>query len=324
MGRRSQLSGLVPYDMFDTERTTREVRAARSLERVYHAGQDKIWDGRQVLADLKEKHGGIHLPPEKLEPLKRIMAIIFWGELAAWKVSAELALQIEPLEAKMAATSQAHDEARHFYVLHDYLAELGYTPGPLPGTAAEVLERIVTADCLAKKLVGMQMMVEPIALTLFHMIREHRVEPVLADLMRFYERDEARHVALGVNYMPALLAKMSRRELLDYWVWELGLVRLEIKGLRELEDDFRALGFEPRKAFELGQSKQMLAAKMLAEAMGHDLRMVSVFNRFSHGLVTYHFPDEPAPRSRRRRLVGALRAALSPDVQTADALVAAA
>ena len=323
MAPRTKTSGLVPYDMFDVERTAREVSAARSLERVYHAGQEKIWDGREVLAELKERHGGIHLPPEKIEPLQRILAIIFWGELAAWKVSADLALRIEPLEAKMAATAQAHDEARHFYVLHDYLAELGYRPGPLPGCAARVLDKIVSADHLAKKLVGMQMMVEPIALTLFQMIRAHNVEPVLVDLMRFYERDEARHVALGVNYMPTLLAQMSKRQLIDYWIWELDLVRLEIAGLRELEGDFRALGFEPRQAFEIGQSKQMLAARMLAEAMGRDLKMVSVFNRFSHGLVSYHFPPDDLRGSRRSRLAHAMRAVLRPEVEIADELAAA-
>ena len=116
---------VVPYDMFNKERTAKEARAARQMERIYHKGQDKIWDGRQVLQNLLDKHEGLQVEPGLQAPLRRVLSVLFWGELAAWKVSAELALHIEPMEAKMAATAQTHDEARHFYVLHDYLTLLG-------------------------------------------------------------------------------------------------------------------------------------------------------------------------------------------------------
>ena len=119
----------LPYDMFDHERTTREVKAARRLERVYHKGHQRAWNGKEVLQNLLEEHGPIELPQEKREALRSLFAIVLWGELAAWKVSAELAMRLEPLEAKMAATSQAHDEARHFYVLYDYLQMLDFVPG---------------------------------------------------------------------------------------------------------------------------------------------------------------------------------------------------
>ena len=97
----------------------------------------------------------------------------------------------------MAATSQTHDEARHFYVMHDYLELLGYEPMELPAGPRRVIESILHADSLAKKLLGMQLMVEPIALTLFQIVRENNLEPVLCELLPYYERDEARHVAQG-------------------------------------------------------------------------------------------------------------------------------
>jgi uncharacterized ferritin-like protein (DUF455 family) len=322
--RRRNPPPLVPYDMFDAERTAREVSAARSLERVYHAGQDRVWDGREKLSKLVEEHGGVHLPERERVALSRVLATIFWGELAAWKVAADLAARIEPLEAKMAATAQAHDEARHFYVLHDYLELLGYTPGPLPPSADAVLQTIVGADSLAKKVVGMQLMVEPIALTIFQMLREHETEPVLCSLLRLYERDEARHVAFGVNYLPSLLAQMSKRQLVDYWAWQVRMIRLEIAGMRDMEDDFRALGFPPREVFRLGQSKQLLAARMLAQQMGHDLPVTDTFRRFSHALVEYNFPEDGSRPIRPVRLVRAMRAAVVADSAVADALTEAA
>ena len=123
-----QQKDIIRYDMFDHDRTNREVKSARSLERIYHKGQDYVWDGKKTLAELLEKHGKIDLDPKKMEPLCRIFAVIFWGEMAAWRVSTELATELVSLEAKMAATAQAHDEARHFYVMHDYLTLLGYEP----------------------------------------------------------------------------------------------------------------------------------------------------------------------------------------------------
>lgn len=310
---------LVPYDMFDHARTEREVSAARNLSRIYHTGQERAWDGRALLAELLEAHGPVELPAAQRRALRRILATIFWGELAAWKVSAALALEIEPLEAKMAATAQAHDEARHFYVLHDYLALLGYEPGPLPASADAVLQMIIRADSLAKKLVGMQMMVEPIALTIFQMIRTYTTEPVLCELLRYFERDEARHVALGVNYLPRLLRQLSHRELASYYVWQLRLIRLEIAGMRELEEDFRALGFPPREVFRLGQAKQLLAARHMAAAMGRELPTTELLRRISQALLEYHFPESPQARSTKQRLLRAVRALTEGELSMAEA-----
>ena len=98
------------YDMFDIVRNADEARRMRKCESIYHKGQTMAWDGKEILPMLLEKHGGVHVPAEKKEALKRLFAIILWGELAAWKISLQLADGLVPLEAKMAATSQAHDD----------------------------------------------------------------------------------------------------------------------------------------------------------------------------------------------------------------------
>ena len=204
----------VPYGMFDFGKHGLEAQNAKVLERIYHKGQAQAWDGRAVLSSLISQHGVPDVDPEKKHALGRVFAVIMWGELAAWRISAELADEIEPLEAKMAATSQAFDEARHFYVMHDYLVALGALPDRLDRGAQALLDGVMNADSLPKKLLGMQLMVEPVALTLFHIVKRLEIEPVLTHLLPYYERDEARHVALGVQYLPALLSKMSVPEAL--------------------------------------------------------------------------------------------------------------
>src|SRR5262249_4298020 len=104
-GPRAAMASL-PYDMFDLARSASEARRYERVENIYHRGQDLAWNGREVLASLVDKHGGVHVPPDKREALAAVFGPILWGELAAWKISAQLADRLEPLEAKMAATSQ--------------------------------------------------------------------------------------------------------------------------------------------------------------------------------------------------------------------------
>lgn len=243
-------------------------KSFKILEGVYHKGQDSAWNGKKLLQDLIEKHGGIGvITPEKQTAIKNIFSIILWGELAAWKVSAQLAAELDNLEAKMAATSQVHDEARHFYVMRDYLTYSGASniSTQLPPSVEKSLDMVLSTDNLAKKLLGMQLMVEPVALTIFQEVRRTNVEPVLCELLSYFEKDEARHVALGVHYLPIILNQMPVHEVILLLLWQIKLFQLEVSGLKELQHDFKCLGIDPEYAFLLAEKKQLEALKLLAE-----------------------------------------------------------
>ena len=258
----------IPYEMFDGESFGLAARNARILERVYHKGHRHGWDGKEVLNSLVEEHGKPRLPEATAAALSRVFGVIMWGELAAWRISAELADEIEPLEPKMAATSQAYDEARHFYVMHDYLEMLGLDVHRLDWGARRLLEDVMNADHLAKKLVGMQLMVEPVALTLFHVVKKLDVEPVLTHLLPYYERDESRHVALGIQYLPAVISQMSSREQLELWAFQMKMLTYEIWSNMDLSRDLQLLGVSPRELLELGKGKQTMALELMLEALG--------------------------------------------------------
>lgn len=217
------------------------------LEQLYHKGQNYAWDGRQVLAALIQEHGEPRLAADVKQPVLQLLAVLLWGELAAWAISADLAERIDDVDAKMAATSQAHDEARHFYVLRDYLRAVGEPVPRLGGVARTLLVGIMEAESLVHKLVGMQLLVESNALSIFRALADAQVEPVLSGLMPYYERDEARHVGLGVMYLPQLLSKLSRVEAAQLAAFQLRCVALLIAGGLPMRETFRALGMEPRK-----------------------------------------------------------------------------
>ncbi len=239
------------------------------LTGIYHRGQEKIWDGRKVLSELVQQHGNPNRLDDKMSSaLGRIFTMILRGEEAAWQISLQLAAMLESTPARLAATSQAHDEARHFYVLQNYLDLFGHRRCVLPETINTALSMVVSTDNLSKKLLGMQLMVEPVALTIFQEIRKKDIEPVLSGLLPYYERDEARHVALGVQHLPVILNTMNPFSLLDLTQWQVRLFMLELKGLRDMKKDFETIGLCPNELFSLAERKQLDALEDVANELG--------------------------------------------------------
>ena len=261
----------IRYDMFDIVRNAEEARRLSKCERIYHRGQTLAWDGKDILGSLLAEHGAPQIEPDKKEPLKRVFAIILWGELAAWKISAQLADRLVPLEAKMAATSQAHDEARHFYVMHDYLKLLDYVPERMDRAPQALLDLVLNTDNLAYKILGMQLMIETIALTIFQTVRELEVEPIITELMKYYEKDEARHVGLGMQYLPSLMQDMNKREVSALSTFQVKLLTWALWELKLLEKDFAVLGIDPRTILDRGRRKQLGALHEAFDALGVDL-----------------------------------------------------
>jgi rubrerythrin len=256
-----------PYQLVEEQLIDSAQSRLDKLERLYHIGQNNIWDGREVLTGLIAKHGKPVLPPEKKESALKILSVLLWGELAAWAISADLAERIDDVEAKMAATSQAHDEARHFYVLRDYLRALGEPVPRLGGLGRRLLLSILDTPSLVHKLIGMQLLTESNALAIFRGLAESGLEPVLSELLPYYEKDEARHVGLGVMYLPRLLSKLNRRETAGVMGFQLRSIAILMSAGLTMHEHFRRLGIDPRKMAEYTIKLQDdVTRDMLAEA----------------------------------------------------------
>ena len=256
-----------PYQMMESDLVERAQSRLDKLERLYHVGQNNIWDGREVLDALIKKHGPPKLPADKKESALKVLSILLWGELAAWAISADLAERIDDVEAKMAATSQAHDEARHFYVLRDYLRALGEPVPRLGGIGRRLLLSILDTPSLVHKLIGMQLMTESNALAIFRGLVESKIEPVLADLLPYYEKDEARHVGLGVMYLPRLLSRLSPVETAGVIAFQVRSIAMLMSAGINMHDHFRALGIDPLRMAEYTIKLQdEVTRDMLADA----------------------------------------------------------
>ncbi len=252
-----------------------EERTSR-LRRIYdNAGRD-LWDGATVLRDAMERHGGIDLSPEKRAALVHPLVGLMWGELGAWIVAAELAKRLEDPDAKMAASSQVFDEARHFYVLRDYVAALHVPVPRLDPYFAVAVRRLLATRDLTVKLFAMQILAEGAAVVIFRFLQEAKVEPVLTEILPYIERDEARHVGLGVLYLPGRLRELPMRKLLRIRNTTYGIG--DLFGVAQIQNarHFQTLGLEPRDLIRSADKMLFELSEKIGPVPGTDLRFFPV------------------------------------------------
>ncbi len=120
------------------------------------------------------------------------------GEQGALLATAQLVDSVRDLDSKLYAASQVVDEARHVDVYNRYVhTKVGFSY-PVNPHLKTLLDMILKDSRWDMKFLGMQIMVEGLALAAFAMIRNNTREPLLRELTAYVMGDEARHVAFGV------------------------------------------------------------------------------------------------------------------------------
>ena len=134
------------------------------------------------------------------------------GEQGALLVASQLASCAPSFNAKLYAASQTFDEARHVEVFNRYLqTKLGLSY-PVNQGLKSLLAKILTDERGDLKVIGMQIVLEGLALAAFHIAMNDTDDPVLKELLYLVIRDEARHVTFGVNYLEEFVATLSEEE----------------------------------------------------------------------------------------------------------------
>ena len=148
-------------------------------------------------------------PPRALEPDENtnfqihmnafMLSQFLHGEQGALLATAKIVETVPWAEAKFYAASQVLDEARHVEVYHRYLTEkLGVSYGVHPSLQA-LLDDILRDPRWDLTFLGMQILVEGLALAAFGLLRLQMAgEPLIQDITARIMADESRHVAFGV------------------------------------------------------------------------------------------------------------------------------
>lgn len=135
------------------------------------------------------------------------------GEQGALLVASQLCSCAPTLNAKLYAGSQTFDEARHVEVFNKYIQQRVGMMYPINTHLKSIIDKILTDERWDMKFIGMQIIIEGLALSAFNTTRETTPDPVLKDVVYLVVRDEARHVTFGVNYLEEFLKTLSEEEL---------------------------------------------------------------------------------------------------------------
>src|SRR6185312_3759959 len=235
------------------------------------------------------------------------------GEQGALLATAQLVDAVHDLDSKLYAASQVMDEARHVDVFNRYLhTKIGFSY-PVNPHLKTLLDMILKDSRWDMKFLGMQIMVEGLALAAFGMIRNNTAEPLLRDLTAYVMGDEARHVAFGVLSLRDFYKEQPesvKREREDF-VYEAARLMRDRFLFQEV---WEKLGLPAKECMDIalhnqGQVmfRQMLFAKIVPAIKKMDLLSERQRQRFAE-LGILQFESWADPLDAERSPVGAVSA----------------
>jgi hypothetical protein len=137
------------------------------------------------------------------------------GEQGALVCTAKIVETVPWIDAKYYAATQVMDEARHVEVFAKYLDTKLTGHYPINAHLKMLLDDIVNDSRWDMTYLGMQIMVEGLALAAFGFMHMMTTEPLLKQLLRYVMSDEARHVAFGVLSLKEYYEGLTDAEMLE-------------------------------------------------------------------------------------------------------------
>ena len=135
------------------------------------------------------------------------------GEQGALLCTAKICETVPWYDAKLYAATQVVDEARHVEVFARYLDEKLSGHYPINAHLRMLLDDIINDSRWDMTYLGMQIMVEGLALAAFGFQHQLTTDPLLKQLLRYVMSDEARHVAFGVLSLKEVYEHMTDAEM---------------------------------------------------------------------------------------------------------------
>ena len=247
-----QLETLWDYDYEPTH---------EELETLYETAKKNQWNGSTAIdwgraigkegpvLNVQVAFAGTHFfsrltPEEQREVEVRVSAWrlsqFLHGEQGALVVCGQLVNSIPELDAKLYASTQVVDEGR----LHKI-----YPVDPL---LKSLLDEILATNLWELKLLGMQMIVEGLAIAAFNLMRKQTGDATLGQLLDYVLQDEGRHVNFGYFALRRAIPDMevAKREYLEdftFRVCDLMYARDERTGFQSIKHVWNELGWDGDK-----------------------------------------------------------------------------
>jgi hypothetical protein len=155
------------------------------------------------------------LPRLRRHATSYLLSNFLHGEQGALLATAQIVSAAPHADAKLYAATQVMDEARHVEAYDRYLREKVELVYPITPHLKTLLDEILTERRWDMKYLGMQILVEGLALAAFGLIVQTSNEPLVREIVKMVMQDEARHVAFGVLSLRGVYDGMSEGELRD-------------------------------------------------------------------------------------------------------------
>jgi hypothetical protein len=173
------------------------------------------------------------------------------GEQGALVVCGQLVNAIPELDAKLYASTQVVDEGRHVEVFERYVKKL-HKIYPVDPLLKGLIDEILATNLWELKLLGMQMMIEGLAIAAFNLMRKQTGDPTLADLLDYVLQDEGRHVNFGYFALRRSIPTMepAKREYLEDFTFkacDLMYARDERTGFQSIKTVWNEMGWDGDK-----------------------------------------------------------------------------
>jgi len=205
-----------------------------SLLNLYEKGKQRQWNAAERIDWSQEldPENPEQLPDEsmpifgsppylRMTPEERVMARTHFqawqlsqflhGEQGALLCTAKIVQQVPDIDAKFYAATQVIDEARHVEAYSRLLHEKFRLAYPITPTLKRLLDGVLSDSRWDMTYLGMQVLIEGLALAAFAQIRDQAQNPLAAAVNAYVMQDEARHVAFGRlalrDYYPQLTQK---------------------------------------------------------------------------------------------------------------------
>jgi hypothetical protein len=269
-------------DDCDAEFTWDYTKGARpKLEKLYEKAKGAQWNGRtdlpwetevdqeQLARQILQESGSAGLtidlsgtPLEtwgedewvrfNVEQQNWTLSQFMHGEQGALMCTGKIVETVPWIDAKYYAATQVVDEARHVEVFSRYLQEKCSGHYQINGHLGLLLDDIIKDSRWDMTYLGMQVMVEGLALAAFSFMHQLTPEPLLKKLLRYVMADEARHVAFGVLSLQEVYAQLSAAEVRERqeFAYEAAVRMRDRMASQEVWD---RLGISPQVAAELAR-----------------------------------------------------------------------
>lgn len=198
------------------------------------------------------------LPKLRRHATSYLLSNFLHGEQGALMVASQIVGAVPSIDAKLYAATQAMDEARHVEAYERYLREKVELTYPVSPHLRTLLDEIMRERRWDMKYLGMQILIEGLALAAFGLIVQTSTEPLITQIVKLIMQDEARHVAFGVLSLKGIYSEMSAGELRDREDFILSACRL-MRDRFLMQEVWEELGMPTAECLEAVRESKVMA-----------------------------------------------------------------